>query len=139
MNEETLREMRHHFSSFAALLTLEIGRLKAMGTKTGPLERALLNASESFGRVDSFCARRWRHRLRRTLRTGLRSLKTTCLSEFICPPQNRRARRSLCLVVPRGVGEVVLCAGKPDGAGAGVDRVKWPPRLHVDSVPKQAV
>ena len=52
MNEETLREMRHHFSSFAALLTLEIGRLKAMGTKTGPLERALLNASESFGRVD---------------------------------------------------------------------------------------
>ena len=52
MNEETLREMRHHFSSFAALLTLEIGRLKAMGTKTGPLERALLNASEAFGRVD---------------------------------------------------------------------------------------
>ena len=54
MNEETLREMRHHFSSFAALLTLEIGRLKAMDTKTGPLERALLNASEAFGRVDIF-------------------------------------------------------------------------------------
>ena len=52
MNEETLREMRHHFSSFAALLTLEIGRLKAMGTKTDTLERALFAAGEAFGHAD---------------------------------------------------------------------------------------